>query len=113
MDRVTYYRHIIERILAEHLEYIPKEREIETIAVVDDQSNNFLLLDLGWQPTRRIHSVIFHLRIKDDKIWIEQDWTEDGVARDLLRAGVPPDDIILGFQPPDMRPYAQELLKVA
>ncbi len=109
---VENYRDIIERIIAAHLAYIPQERDIETLAISDHESGNYLLMDLGWQKPRRIHSVIFHLRVQDGKIWIEQDWTEGGVARELLKAGVPPQDIVLGFQPPDMRPYAQELLTV-
>lgn len=112
MDRMNHQRQIIERILAEYLEYIPKEENLETLAIQDHDGGHYLLLEMGWTRPRRIYSVIFHIRIKDDKIWIEQDWTEEGVARDLLRAGVPPQDIILGFQPPDMRPYAQELLRV-
>jgi len=110
---VTSYRDIIEKILANHLAFAPQERDIETLAISDHESGNYLFLDLGWQKPRRIHSVIFHLHIKDGKIWIEQDWTEGGVARELLSAGVPPQDIVLGFQPPDMRPFAQELLKTA
>ncbi len=113
MDRINNYRQIIERLFADYLEFVPKEDDITTIAISDTTNNHYLLLDIGWLPTRRIHSVIMHLHIHDGKIWIEQDRTEDGIARDLLKAGVPPQDIVLGFQPPDMRPYAQELLKAA
>jgi hypothetical protein len=35
----------------------------------------------------------------DNKIWIQQDETEDGIASDLLEAGVPKEDIVLGFRP--------------
>jgi len=113
MDRINHYRQIIERVFADYLEFIPREETITTITISDPKTNHYLLLDIGWLPTRRIHSVIMHLHIQDDKIWIEQDRTEDGVAHELLRAGVPPQDIVLGFQPPDMRPFAQELLKTA
>ncbi len=112
MDRIEQYRQIIQRILAEYLKYIPKEENIETVGIQDVQSDNYLLLDMGWQPPRRIYAVILHLRINDGKIWIEQDGTEDGVAHELLKAGVLPDEIVLGFQLPDMRHYAQELLTV-
>ena len=42
-----------------------------------------------------------------DKIeWglIEEDWTEEGIATDLLEAGVPHEDIVLAFHPPEKRP---------
>ncbi len=102
------YRRIIERILAEYIENAPEEAQIETIVINDKEGGNYLLMEIGWQPPRRVYHVLFHLRLKEDgKIWVEQDWTETGVARDLLRAGVPAEAIELGFQPPGMRPYIE------
>jgi len=45
------------------------------------------------------------VRIRDGKFWIEEDWTEDGIATDLVRAGVPKEDIVLAFHEPEMRQY--------
>ncbi len=39
--------------------------------------------------------------------YYDQGRTEDGIAMDLLREGVPKDDIVLGFQPPELRPYTE------
>ena len=50
-----------------------------------------------------LSSVLFHVRLKDGKIWVEQDWTERGVARDLIAAGVPETMMELGFQPPEIK----------
>jgi hypothetical protein len=33
--------------------------------------------------------------------------TEDGIATDLLEAGVPKEDIVLAFHAPEMRPYTE------
>jgi hypothetical protein len=41
-----------------------------------------------------------YVRIRDRKFWIEEDWTEDGIATDLVRAGVPKEDIVLAFHEP-------------
>lgn len=103
MDRLEEYCSIIRRILGEHLEYVPKEERVETLAVCDDAGGHYLLVEIGWQPPRRIYSVVFHVRLKDGKIWIEQDWTERGVARELIEAGVPERMIELGFRPPEIK----------
>lgn len=42
-----------------------------------------------------------------NKIWIEEDWTKQGIANDLLDAGVPAEDIVLGFQHPSKRPLTE------
>lgn len=39
--------------------------------------------------------------------WIEENWTEDGIATELLAAGVPKDEIVLGFHHPTMRQYSE------
>lgn len=41
----------------------------------------------------------------DGKIWIQRDGTEEGIAADLERAGIPKEHIVLGFRPPELRPY--------
>ena len=38
------------------------------------------------------------------KLWIQQDNTE-GIALELERYGIPKKHIVLGFHPPDIRPY--------
>jgi hypothetical protein len=45
--------------------------------------------------------------IINGKIWIQRDGTEYGVARELVDAGVPKSQIVLGFRPPEIRPYTE------
>jgi hypothetical protein len=45
------------------------------------------------------------LQIRDNKFWIEEDWTEDGIANDLVQAGIPRENIVLAFHEPKMRQY--------
>jgi hypothetical protein len=60
-------------------------------------------MDLGWDRTGRVHDVVFHLKIKDGKIWIEWDGIEQGISQELLEAGVLKEDIVLGFYRPERR----------
>ena len=46
-----------------------------------------------------------HVQIIAGKIWIQRDGIEDGITEELVAAGVPQSDIVLGFQPPEVRPY--------
>jgi len=48
-------------------------------------------------------SALVHVDIIDGKLWIQRDGTEHGIARDLLEAGVPREQIALAFRPPDLR----------
>lgn len=55
----------------------------------------------------RVHHTPIHIDIINDKIWIQYDDTEEGIATDLLDAGVPAQDIVLGFRPTELRPYTE------
>ena len=103
MDKLNHYRKIIQDILAKHAQFQPSHGEIEPIQICDLEHDNYLLMGLGWDRTGRVHNVVFHLRIKDGKIWVEWDGIEQGVTQELLEAGVVKEDIVLGFYRPERR----------
>ena len=43
--------------------------------------------------------------VRGDKVWIQRDGTEDGIAEELVDAGIPRDHIVLAFHHPSSRPY--------
>lgn len=66
-----------------------------------------MLLKIGWDDKKHIHRATLHLEIINGKIWIQNDDTEDGVAIELLNAGVPKEHIVLGFKHPSVRPHTE------
>ncbi len=60
---------------------------------------------LGWEEVRQVHGCIIHVEIIEGKIWIHRDGTEDGIARELLEAGIPKECIVLGFKSPSVRKH--------
>lgn len=62
-----------------------------------------LVLDIGWNDDKYLHTTPIHLDWIGNKIWIQYDDTEEGIATDLLEAGVPKEDIVLGFRHPKIR----------
>jgi hypothetical protein len=66
-----------------------------------------LVLDIGWNDDNYLHATPIHINFIDGKIWIQYDDTEEGVATDLLAAGIPKEDIVLGFRHPNVRQYTE------
>ncbi len=97
MDKLEHYRQILRKIIEKHSAYKLTYGDIETIQICDLVHDNYLLINVGWDQTGRVHAVDLHLRIKEDKIWVEWDGTENDVTEELLEAGVLPEDIVLGF----------------
>jgi len=64
-------------------------------------------MTVGWLNDRRVHSSLVHIDIINDKIWIQRDGTEHGIAKELVAAGIPKDRIVLAFHPPEIRPHTE------
>ncbi|MFN8492255.1 MAG: XisI protein [Caldilineaceae bacterium] len=99
------YRHLIKNILSEYAKLKPAYGDIETKMVFDDEHGSYTLLEVGWDETQYVHGSIIHVDLIGDKIWIQYDGTEEGIANELVEAGVPKAQIVLGFRPQQLRPY--------
>lgn len=105
MDRMNEYRELVKRIICEHAEFKPSFGDIEVETVFDDERGHYELLVVGWDRAGRVDGNIIHIDVRNGKIWIQHDGTEEGIANQLLAAGVPHEHIVLGFHPPNMRKH--------
>lgn len=100
------YRELIQTIIKNHANY-HSDSDTELLLIFDTERDHYQLLHLGWENLRRVYGCIIHIDIKDDKIWIQRDGTEIGVANELVAAGVPKQNIVLGFQAPYKRKFTE------
>lgn len=105
MARITEYQQYIKQLLLKYAQYKPAYGEIEVETIFDEERNHYQVVHIGWRQQRWIHSCIIHIDIKNDKIWIQWNGTEEDIAAELVNMGVPKQDIVLGFQSPFMRQY--------
>ena len=103
MDTLETYRQLCEKILTEYtlIPYAYGDIQIQT--VFDRVSDHYMVMLVGREGKKRVHGCLIHLDIVQDKIWVQRDGTEHGIARDLLEAGVPRDRIVLAFRSPEVR----------
>ncbi len=76
---------------------------LETLCLFDETRDHYLIYNIGWPNGRRAHYVTLFARIHNGKIWIEEDGTEEGLVNLLVEAGVPKEDIVLAYNPPELR----------
>jgi hypothetical protein len=98
VDKLVDYRQVVEKTLSNYLERKYASADIQNQAVFDREKNRYLVVSSGWQGLKRVYSSLLHVDIIDGKLWIQCDNTEHGIAHDFLDAGVPREDIILGFK---------------
>ncbi len=105
MDITSTYRQLIRdalrRTAALYQAHAPEG--IEEVLVFDEASWRYLWLESGWENRQRVQRVVIHARVQDEQIWIEEDWTEDGIATQLMQEHVPPAAIVLAFHDPASR----------
>jgi hypothetical protein len=109
MGDVTSYAIRIKEILlrvADQLRRIPKPG-IETLLIEDQSQSIILLARVGWYAGERVDNIVIFARIREGKVWIEEDNTDLTFADELIRSGVPEKDIVLAFHHPDRRHRAE------
>ncbi|MEM6598200.1 MAG: XisI protein [Cyanobacteria bacterium P01_C01_bin.69] len=92
------YCQIIEKLLREYADFLSQDDTIQQELVFDREHDRYLLIEAGWQNQKRIYGPFLHLDIRDDKVWIQHDGTEDGIAYELESAGIPKDRIVLAYK---------------
>lgn len=109
MAKLTQYRQIIQKILSDYRDWAAGANQIGVQECIsfDQEHDQYLWFHVGWDRKQRNFGVMVYLKIEQDRIWIEEDWTKQGIANELLEAGVPPEDIVLGFQHPSKRPLTE------
>jgi hypothetical protein len=105
MDPLSAYRQAVERVLTAYTKIPYAHGELRCEALFDREHDRYALVTLGWNAGKRVHFVLVQTDIIDGKIWIEKDNTEDGVAPELVEAGIPKAHIVLAFRPPDVRKH--------
>jgi hypothetical protein len=105
MDKVALYRQYIQQLIQAKADRSMKSaKDVEAQPIFDTERDHYQLVYVGWKRNDiRDYGCLLHLDIKNGKIWIQYDGTEDGIAYELLKLGVPHEDIVLGFQPARVR----------
>jgi hypothetical protein len=75
--------------------------------IFDRERDRYQLVCTGWSQKRRIYGSLIHIDLKDDKICIQNDGTEVGIANLLVERGIPKQNILLAYQSPDLRQYTE------
>ncbi len=99
-------RRVVRRVLGEYAAIPYAIGDLRCEAAFDDERGRYLLLTVGWDGGRRVHGCLVHVDLIGDKIRIERDGTERGIAAELVADGVPPGQIVLAFQPESRRAFS-------
>ncbi|MGB3759909.1 MAG: XisI protein [Rivularia sp. (in: cyanobacteria)] len=92
------YPDIIEKVLQDYADFLGNDENVQIELVFDRKRDRYLLVEAGWQNGYRIYGTLIHIDIINNKLWIQHDGTEEGVAVDLVAQGIPKDKLVLAFR---------------
>jgi len=99
------HKTIVKTLMEKYATLTQSDPEIKTELIIDEAKGHYEIISMGWQKQERVHHVMIHIDIVEDKVWLQHDATDLVVAEDLVRAGIPRESIVLGFRPPHLRQY--------
>src|SRR5919204_4162575 len=105
MDELNLYRQVIRDLIRSYAQSQPSRGDVQIEVIFDESNDHYELMYAGWNGPYRIHGSVLHIDIRGGKVWIQHDGTEDGIASELVEAGIPKEHIVLAFHPPYKRPY--------
>jgi len=104
MDTINKFQQAILEVLEPFANQKVANPGLEKQLIADTKRHRYQVIVQGWEKGEKfVNSTLLHLEIKDDKIWIQQNWTELQIAQELVKRGVPAEQIVLGFLPEYMR----------
>ncbi|NER50269.1 MAG: XisI protein [Symploca sp. SIO1B1] len=105
MDKLVKYQNLIPTVLNPYVNIKYANADFKNRAAYDREHGQYLIISEGWQEKQHFHSCLIHLEIINDKVWIQCDNTEEGIANELVSVGILKEDIVLGFHEPEIRKY--------
>lgn len=99
------YSQLVVKILTTHFEQLRKSGNTGVQLILDAEHHHYLVMSVGWREQRRIYGSLIHIDLEADKIWIQSDGTEVGIANELVEAGVSQGDIVLAYKSPFKRQF--------
>ena len=105
MDKLIHYRSVVKQLFQERADLMNAHPipGVEALCVIDEAKDEYVILNVGWRDRKRVQYITLLVRIQNGRIWVEEDGTEEGLANRLVTVGVPKHDIVLAFNPPELR----------
>jgi len=96
-----------KKVLKDYADFLGNDEDVQVELVFDKEWDRYLLVEAGWQDGYRIYGTLLHIDIIDNKLWIQHDGTEEGIAVELVAAGIPKEQVVLAFRTVEQRKHTE------
>lgn len=106
MERIALLQRAILSILEDEATYYKgSTNPLNLLVITDQEQHHYQLLMQGWEGDRYTFQCLLHFDIIDGKVWIQWNDTELPAEQELLKAGLRPEEIVIGNRHPETRKF--------
>jgi XisI protein len=87
MEKSEIYQNKIKELISKYASYQYTYGDI-----FDTEHDHYQLVRIGWEGKKRVDGCAMHFDIKDNKIWIQCNFTDVDIAQELMDLGIPRED---------------------
>ncbi|MEL6779277.1 MAG: element excision factor XisI family protein [Cyanobacteria bacterium J06597_16] len=98
MDSTTQLSDVVKEVINRYAQLKPSHGNIRLDTVFDDDQGHYALMQVGWDRDRRVRGNLIYITLQDNRVIIEYDGMECGIAQDLIATGVTSEQIIPAYQ---------------
>ena len=108
MDNIKNYQKILSVFFRERV-VIQNDQQsgLKAHLIINESKTDFLLIKTGWANKLFVHTISFHIEIKEGKVWIYENKTDIDLAKILTERGISKEDIVLGYLSPALRQLSE------
>lgn len=99
MDTSATNREIVKEVIRCYAKLRPSHGEIHLDTVFDEERDRYALMQVGWDRGARVRGNLIYIALQGSEVVVEYDGIERGIVDDLVRQGIPRDQIVLAFLP--------------
>lgn len=104
-QQLEQWHKILEKILQDYANLTYRYGDINHHVIISRDLKHFMLVHEGWENNCHVYGTIVHAEIRNGKIWIHYDGTEEGITDELVAADIPKNSIVLAFHPHEVRQH--------
>ncbi len=97
MDNTLNCREVVKQTILRYSRLRPSHGDIRLDPIFDETNDRYVLMQTGWDRGRRVKGNLIYITMQDGKVHIEYDGIEHGITDDLIRGGIPEDQIVLSY----------------
>ena len=107
MDQIIKFWEIIRSELEKEAKHVYKNQPgLSNELVISDSGKHLLLITSGWHNRKYNYILVYHFELKDDKIWLSANNTDEDVITKFSKLGIPTDVFYVPFLEDQMKAAA-------